>query len=230
MSHSTIPFEGYEEPVRMGDSAARRSLYQRSLPPLAFERNPDWIVPGRDECYALWDKYAMPEHIRGHSAVVAAFATHLAELAAGLGANVHVPSVLASGLLHDLGKYYTIKHGGSHAQIGGAWVMSETRNPLIAQGVMHHVRWPWKVDETQDAWLLVYCIIYADKRVMHDRVVTNQERYEDLLERYGLTDHAKSRITASHEQGLEIEAALSRRLKVNLHEYTFDSGQLVKRA
>lgn len=230
MSYANAPFEGYVEPVRMGNGTARLTLYQRPFPPLAFERDPGWMVPDREECYALWDKYAMPDHIREHSAVVADFATHLAERAVAQGANIHVPSVLASGLLHDLGKYYAITHGGSHAQIGGAWVMGETKNPLIAQGVMHHVRWPWNVDETVDAWLLAYCIIYADKRVMHNRVVTNQERFVDLLERYGYSDHARSRIAASHEQGLEIEAALSRRLKVDLHEHTFDSGQLVKRA
>ena len=230
MSHAQSPFQGYIEPVRLTDSAARRSLYLNSLPALPVAGNPDWAVPTREECHALWDKYAMPDHIRAHSAMVAAFATCLAQRLAEQGAAIHVPSVLASGLLHDLGKFYTITHGGSHGQLGGAWVMNETRNPRIAQGVLHHVRWPWVIDETVDPWLLTYCIIYSDKRVMHDRVVPPEERHQDLLLRYGITDDAKRRITSSHNQGLEIEAALSRRIKVNLHEHTFDSGRLVKRA
>ena len=229
MSEAQHPFAGYIEPVRLNDSAARRSLYFKQLPSFSFARNPDWSVPNREECFALWDKYAMPEHIRAHSRVVAEFATCMAERLAGQGADVHVPSVLASGLLHDLGKFYTIQHGGSHGQIGGAWVVNETRNPHIAQGVVQHVRWPWQVDETVDAWLLSYCIIYADKRVMHDKVVSPEERYADLLERYGVTEDAKVRITSSHQQGLEIEAALSRRARMNLNEHTFDSGQLVHR-
>lgn len=218
------------EPVRLSDSAARRSRHLKSLPPLTFARNPDCAVPNDEECLALWDKYAMPEHIRAHSRVVADFAAALAEKAEQEGANVHVPSVRASGLLHDLGKFYTLKNGGSHGQVGGAWVMSETRNPHIAQGVLQHTRWAWHVDETVDAWLLPYCIIYADKRVMHDTVVDPEVRFADLLERYGLTEEARKRITASHEQGLDIEAALSRRVRIPLHEYTFDSGRLVKRA
>ena len=64
------------------------------------------------------------------------------------------------------------------------------------------------------------------KLALTDRIA----RLEDLLLRYGITDDAKRRITSSHNQGLEIEAALSRRIKVNLHEHTFDSGRLVKRA
>ena len=229
MSEEQRHFEGYVEPVRLGDSAARRSLYLKQLPSFTFERNPDWPVPNREECFALWDKYAMPQNIRAHSLVVAEFAVCLAQCLADHGADIHVPSVLASGLLHDLGKFYTIKHGGSHGQIGGAWVINETRNPHIAQGVIQHVRWPWNIDETIDAWLLSYCIIYSDKRVMHDRVVTLEERYVDLLERYGVTEDAKVRIAISHQQGLEIGAALSRRARRNFNEYTFDSGLLVHR-
>lgn len=223
------PFAGYVEPARMPDSAARRTLVE-GLPPLVFPRNPQLAVPSEEDCLVLWDKYAMPENIRAHSRLVAGFAAAMAEKAAENGADVHVPSVFAAGMLHDLGKFYSIQNGGSHGQIGGAWVQNETRNPHIAQGVIQHVRWMWQVDETVDPWLLSYCIIYADKRVMHDAVVTPDERYQDLLDRYGHTDAAKARIGVSHQQGLEIEAALSRRLGIPLHAHSFDSGRLVERA
>ncbi len=229
MNQATL-FKGYQEPVRLPDRIARRSLFPRGLPPVIVEPNPAWAVPSEEDCLVLWNKYAMPDHIRDHSRVVASFAVSLAEKAEQAGAKLHVPSVLAAGLLHDLGKMYTVNHGGSHAQLGGAWVQNETRNPRIAQGVIQHVRWIWDVDATVDAWLLPFCIIYADKRVMHDRVVTAQERYADLVERYGHTEDAKARIAASHRQGLDIEAALSRRMGMPLHEYTFDRGRLVKRA
>lgn len=230
MSHAHGHFCGYVEPVQLSDQAIRRSLSINGIPPLVFKRNPEWRVPDEEECCALWDKYAMPGHIRAHSRQVADLAMCLAVLLKEAGADIHVPSVFAAGLLHDLGKYYTIRHGGSHGQIGGAWTLNETRNPHIAQGVLFHVRWLWHVDETIDEWLLAYCLIYADKRVMHDGVVTCEERYKDLLERYGHTAEARKRITSSHEQGLEIEAALSRRVRIPLHEHTFDSGRLVKRA
>ncbi|CAK7029862.1 MAG: hypothetical protein DELT_02736 [Desulfovibrio sp.] len=230
MNDEANHFSGYEEPVRLSNGAVQRSLVLADIPPLAFKRDPEWRVPAEAECRALWDKYAMPDHIRAHSKKVADFAAHLAVLLEQAGADIHAPSVFASGLLHDLGKYYTIKNGGSHGQIGAAWVQNETRNPYIAQGVLHHVRWLWRVEEAVDEWLLAYCLIYADKRVMHDRVVTCQERYEDLLDRYGHTEEARKRITSSHNQGLEIEAGLSRRLRIPLHEHTFDSGRLVERA
>ncbi len=229
MSHA-ISFSGYQEPVRLPDKAARRSLFPPKLTPVVVAPDPGWSVPGREDCRALWDKYAMPEHIRAHSAMVANFAFEIARLAKKAGADVHLPSVLAAGMLHDLGKMYSVTHGGSHAQLGGAWVRNETRNPYLAQGVIQHVRWIWDIDETVDPWLLAFCIIYADKRVMHDAVVTPEERYTDLLERYGHTADARARIALAHRQGLDIEAALSRRIGVPLHEHTFDSGRLVKRA
>ena len=222
-------FQGYVEPVRLPDAAGRLSQL-RTLPVLVFERNPEWQVPDEDECRALWDRYAMPEHIRAHSRMVADLATAVAVELEKTGAAIHVPSVLAAGLLHDIGKYYTIIHGGSHGQLGCAWVIHETRNPHIAQGVLQHVRWRWHIDETVDPWLLAYCIIYADKRVMHDDVVSLEDRYVDLVDRYGHTGEVKLRIAGAHQQGLDIEAALSRRLRIPLHEYTVDSRRLVKRA
>lgn len=230
MKHTQPHFQGYVQPVRLTDTAARRSLYVNDLPLLTFERNPDWHVPSDEECFALWDKYHMPENIRAHSSQVARLAVAVSEVLRESGADVHVPSVRAAALLHDIGKYFTILHGGSHGQVGAAWVMRETRNPHIAQAVLQHVRWMWDVDASRDCWLLSFCIIYADKRVMHDKVVSLQERYEDLLVRYGHTDDAKRRIDDANKQGQEIEVALSGRTRIPLHEYTLDSGRLVKRA
>ncbi len=229
MSHATS-FAGYQQPVRLPEQTARRVPFPPPLPPVVIEQDPALAVPDQEECRALWDKYAMPERIREHSRVVAGFAQAIAALAEQAGAKIHLPSVLATGLLHDLGKMYSISHGGSHAQLGGAWVRNETRNPYLAQGVIQHVRWIWEVDASVDAWLPSFCIIYADKRVMHSSVVNCEERYADLLERYGHTESARERITLSHRQGLDIEAALSRRIGVNLHEHTYDNGRLVKRA
>ncbi|MDL2272574.1 HDIG domain-containing protein [Desulfovibrio sp. OttesenSCG-928-I05] len=202
----------------------------QGLPYLIFERDPSWHVPDRAECTALWDRFEMPDHIRAHSDLVAGMAEAIARKLHEHGAAVHVPSVLAAGLLHDLGKMYSINHGGSHAQIGAAWVMSATRNPHIAQGVMQHVDWMWEVDADDDRQLHCLCVMYADKRVKHDVMAGLTERYADIMDRYGITPEARERIAFARNQAQEIEAALSRRIGVELNEHTFDSGRLVKRA
>lgn len=168
----------------------------------------------------------MPEHIRAHSELVAELAGILADRAVAVGFAVNPEWVRASGLLHDLAKSYTIRHGGNHAQLGGAWVLAETGNPVIAQGVMHHVYWPWHMD--LEAWFLPLAIIYADKRVKHDHVVTLADRFDDLLERYGHTERIRERIRESHQQATTIERALETRLGIRLHASTIDRGRLVE--
>ena len=188
------------------------------------------LIPRAQDCHALWDQYAMLDNIRAHSALVADMAHAIGLEAKKRGMDVSLEALLAAGLLHDLGKTYTIAHGGSHAQLGASWVMRETRNGPIAQAVMFHVHWPWPDEWLDDERLLLTAItLYADKRVKHDAFVSLDERFEDLHVRYGISEYARERITASHLQGKHVEAALSRRLGVELHEYIADSGRLVKR-
>jgi hypothetical protein len=40
---------------------------------------------------------------------------------------------------------------------------------------------------------------YADKRVMHDRIVSLEERMEDLVVRYGFTEEKKQYILKNRE-------------------------------
>lgn len=184
------------------------------------------ITPDEAQCLGLWDKYAMPDHIRNHSAKVAEFAVLMAQRAVDRGFAVDVAEVRASALLHDIAKNYTIAHGGSHAQIGASWVVLETGNRRLGQGVIHHVHWPWSVDETQ-VCSLPFFIIYADKRVKHHSYVSLAERFEDLLDRYGRTEPSRASIRTSYDQGKTVERALSALLELDIHAYTPDSGRLV---
>ena len=192
------------------------------------------LIPREEDCHALWEKYGMMSHIQEHSRKVADLAVSIAQHAKEQGADVYPEAVLAAGLLHDLGKTYSILHGGDHAQLGATWVMRETRNAQVAQAVLYHVHWWWEeiLEECvyNDEFFPIFTLIYADKRVMHDTYVNIDDRYTDLQNRYGKTEQARTRIEASRVQGKTIEAVLSRRLGVQLDEYTTDSRRLVKRA
>lgn len=186
-----------------------------------------FYVPDEDECLALWDSYRVPDHIRAHSRAVASIATALAAHGEKMGA---VPpgmtaTVRASALLHDIAKLYCVEHGGNHAQAGAAWVLAETGNPLIAQGVVHHVWWPFDVDAVRH--FLPLAVLYADKRVRHDQIVSLGARYTDLMERYGKTEQARQGVIRSMKQGSAVELTLSELLEVKLNACTIDSGRLV---
>lgn len=195
---------------------------------------PRGMIPTDAQCQVWWDAHGMFEHIKLHSQLVADVATALAILAADKGLGLDqgqerhdfVQSVRAAGLLHDLGKTYSIQHGGNHSQLGAAWVVELTGNPAIAQGVLHHVHWPGTQDPRR--FFLPLAVIYADKRVMHDRLVSLEERFADLRARYGHTERSRTLIATSHAQGAELEHILSTFLGENLHAHFTDRWRLVR--
>jgi putative nucleotidyltransferase with HDIG domain len=183
-------------------------------------------VPTDAQCRTLWDAFGMLQNIRDHSELVACLATSLAEAARQKGLPVNVAEVRAAALLHDLAKTYTIRHGGNHCQLGGAWVQELTGNPALAQGVLCHVSWPHPVDLRAN--FLPLTLIYSDKRVKHNQIVTLEARFDDLLVRYGKTDYIRTRIRESFEQAEAIERALAETLGMEIHESTFGCGGLVE--
>ena len=186
------------------------------LPSLSFPVSPAWYVPDEAQCVRLWDKYGMMPHIREHCRAVASVALDIVRKAGerGLlpeGRGLEGPCVQAAGLLHDIAKTYTIRHGGSHAQLGAAWVRDETGNPALAQAVLWHVSWPWAegpLCDLTDPMRLPIIVAYADKRVRHTEFVTLDERFDDLMVRYGIDDERKARITGYLNRTKSVEKAL----------------------
>jgi len=197
---------------------------QKSGPTRPFTSAGNFPVPTDDDCTRFWNLCSVPDHIRDHSLQTALIAESLTMRARERGLEVCVQSVRASALLHDLAKEYSILHGGKHAQLGAAWTMDLTKNPAVAQGVMHHVWWPWEIDP--DRYFLPLAVLYADKRAKHAEIVSLNVRYEDLFERYG-TPEIKEKIKMSLAQAKAIERALSELLSVPLHACTLDGGRLV---
>ena len=184
------------------------------------------MPPDQAACAALWDKYNLPEHIRQHSRMVAMVAEETAALALNAGLAVDLKATRAAGLLHDLAKMHTLTYGGKHGPLAGAWIMAATRHVLVAQAVFHHVYWPWKLDLDKNPLPLI--IIYADKRVSHDRLVSLSERYEDIMTRYGLTEAARQNINKCNKQWREIEKLLTERLGTDLNAHTFNRRRMVE--
>ena len=190
------------------------------LPSLEFPAKQSWQIPDEAQCVRLWDKYGMMPHIREHCRAVASVAVEIVRRATekGIipeGRALSVPYALAGGLLHDIAKTYTIRFGGSHAQLGAAWVREETSNPVLAQAVLWHVSWPWAgtaLDDAADPLRLPVIVAYADKRVRHTEVVSLQERFDDLIQRYGTNDEKRARINGYFTHTQDVEKALFDRI------------------
>jgi uncharacterized protein len=59
---------------------------------------------------------------------------------------------------------------------------------------------------------------YADKRIMHDRCVTLEERFADLHRRYGKSVESKALISASLERARVIENKIFNQLSIRPEE------------
>jgi hypothetical protein len=194
-------------------------------PPPAVAFDATLPVPDDSRCRDHWASFSMFDNVAEHSLMVARVATFLALRARDLGMAVNVPTVRASAMMHDIAKTYCILHGGNHSQLGGAWTVALTGNPAVATGVTHHVYWLFEMDI--EKYFTPLAVIYADKRVRHDGLVSIDSRFKDLIERYGVNDYVRGRIEITRTQALKLEALLCDTLEVDLNACDFDSGRLV---
>jgi len=168
-------------------------------------------IPTRDQCLALMEHVGMPAHIQKHSIMVAEVAVYLGCLLNRNSIRLNLPLVEASALLHDLGKNESLKTGARHEEVG-ARMLRERGYFLLAPIVQEHVSMdPERLRGPISESLLVN---YADKRVKHDEIVTIEERFQDLGERYGKTEQHKAAILDRLQLYLNLEQRIFGHLAV----------------
>jgi uncharacterized protein len=147
--------------------------------------------------------HRMLPHIREHSFRVLEVAAFLGRALTDAGCPLSLPLIEAGALLHDLGKTPCLGTTNNHAQ-WGAEILRRLGYPEVARVVAEHVhleenhRDPRPLREAE-------VVNYADKRVLHTRVVPLTVRFADIMERYGGTPEARGRIavTAARARALE---------------------------
>lgn len=175
---------------------------------------PDLIpIPSPRECLDLMASHGMLPNIREHSLRVTQVAVFLGEALVAAGLPLHLPLIEAGALLHDLGKTPCLKNGQKHAEWGAA-VLHDLGYPEVAQIVKAHVyldRDPGDLRPPREAEV----VNYADKRVLHTRVVTLSERFTDILARYGRTPEAQARLKALEVKTQALEDRIFDSLELN---------------
>lgn len=159
-------------------------------------------------------QYAMLPNIVEHSFQVMRVSLAMAD---NLRDDVEISRgmVLAAALLHDITKTRSLKTRERHDTSGGV-LLRELGFPSIAEIVEQHV---YIEDVKQEGALEEKEIVfYADKRVMHDQIVTLDERLRDLVQRYGMTQEISNRILKNKSLILAVESKISRHMKVDVHE------------
>jgi len=154
------------------------------------------------------DEFSMLGNIRAHSIMVARVAD---VLLAGMANNNNTRPprdlVISGALLHDIAKTQCIKEHCDHSKLGNRICM-DLGYPEIAEIILEHVILTnFATDRYEKGIFLAKEIVhYADKRVLHDEVVSLEARLDYILERYGNGNpqrHALIRDNFSRCQELE---------------------------
>jgi len=169
-------------------------------------------IPSLEECDELMAKYSMLPNIVAHSRQVMRVSLAITDnLKKGVAINRDM--IIAAALLHDITKTRSLKTREPHDQSGGE-LLRELGFVSIGEIVKQHVI---LFDFDQKGRLKESEIInYADKRVMHDRIVSLAERVQDLIQRYGATEEIKDRIQQNEIQVIAIEKKISGSLAIDL--------------
>ena len=140
------------------------------------------MVPSKEECLRLMGEYGMLENIVSHSLKVARVALFLSIELNKKGQRIDTGLVEAASLLHDLTKTECLRTKEDHA-LTGSRLLKGMGYERVGEIVAQHI-WLGK-EEDSSSVSEGEIVNYADKRVMHDRIVSLEERFSDLKERYG---------------------------------------------
>jgi uncharacterized protein len=170
-------------------------------------------IPTRTQCDELMARYSMLPNIVAHSLQVMrvslAITDHLND-----DVFVNRDIVIAGALLHDITKTRSLETKERHDASGGT-VLRELGFPRIAEIVEQHVIiQDLNLEGSLEEREIVY---YADKRVMHDKIVTIKERVIDLIKRYGIEEEIRNLILQNEVQVRAVERKIAGFMKIDIN-------------
>ena len=184
--------------------------------------DPETRIPDNAECYQLIHRYDMLPNIVEHSEQVARVALAVTDDLID-PAGVDRELIHAASLLHDITKTRSLTTKERH-DITGAELLRELGLDTIAYIVEQHVYFTdFKPEGAIEEREIVY---YADKRVMHNVIVTVDQRVADLVKRYGINEERRGMILQNKKNIIAIEEKINRFMKhdINVIIGSLDSG------
>jgi len=170
-------------------------------------------IPSREECNELMVQHSMRPNIVEHSIQVMNVSLAITDnLKNGVAVNRDL--IIAAALLHDITKTRSLTTNERHDSSGGELLreMGFTRIADIVEQhvVLQNLNPQGRLEERE-------IIYYADKRVMHDKIVSIDERVHDLLQRYGNGEEIRSLICQNKNLILAVESKIASFMKIDIN-------------
>jgi putative nucleotidyltransferase with HDIG domain len=144
----------------------------------------------------------MLENIVAHSLQVCRISMCLVVHLKAQGIHLDDQLVQAAALLHDITKTRSFKTKENHA-LTGSQHLTDSGFPEVGDLVRQHVRLDDYSEPKRPAEAEI--INYADKRVLHDRIVPLDERMNYIIEKYGTQPEHQQRIRLLWEKTKDLE-------------------------
>lgn len=141
------------------------------------------IIPTRDECLKILKENNVPDNIIVHVKAVCDFSMKIIDSLEKKGINVNKDLVAAGALLHDIKKI----NSEDHIVEGHEYVKSLGYPEVALLIKKHGLTHIENEDFVPKSWE-EKIVFYADKRVKNDRVVSIEERFEYIKQRYKKED------------------------------------------
>ena len=148
-------------------------------------------IPSLNECLNLMRDMEMMDHIVTHSKRVCQVAVCIADHLSHQNRQSNIKLLIAGALLHDITKTRSFKTGEHHSETGAS-LMESLGYPEVGDIVRQHVR--LDTYSVSNSITEVEIVNYADKRVLHDQVVSLKTRKAYIFEKYGRSPENRKRL------------------------------------
>jgi putative nucleotidyltransferase with HDIG domain len=166
-------------------------------------------IPTGKQCFQIIRTMGMMEHIVDHSIMVGNVTLCLCRHVKQTSPSLNVELATSAALLHDITKTRSLETGERHSDSGGE-LLSTLGYPEVGDIIRQHVILDCC---EEDAPITEQEIVnYADKRVLHNRVVTLARRLEYIQDTYGSQHHLKDRIARMWHMTQVLENKLFRQI------------------
>ncbi len=160
-------------------------------------------IPSLEVCRQLISEMGMMEHIVAHSLQVCRVSLLIADHLDLPGLNRDL--IRAAALLHDITKTRSFKTLEDHAETG-ARLLADLDYPEVGRIVGQHVHLERYFSSATPTEAEI--LNYADKRVLHDRIVPLNERMGYIIEKYGRSPERKRDLLLLWEMTEKLEGRL----------------------